>query len=442
MPQFSESGTWKILASAIDRAGNFQVSLLPEEIQVVSNPQDLSPPQLTGLNFTPVYIDTSSSSQQVELNLNMTDDRSGVFSGSEAGGIAGSEEAGTWVNVRSPSGSQNLWKYLGPVAGSPLNGTWRANFTFNQFSEAGTWQIAQIIARDRTKNDLSVETSALKAMGFPTELVVVKPSLVVDGTISDPVVGGVVQDEVFGAKAQVIIPGNVLVRPTTVAIDVFQDPLNIPTPAGFESNPSTRFVNIVLTPTPVYPLPDPGLTVVLPLVNPPMVPGTRLDLFRVESSTGTLTPALDSSGQPVVGQVDGSGLTATFAGIARLSTIVGLIPLSLSVEIDIKPGSDTNSINLGSRGTVPVAILSRTDFDPAMVDPKTVILAGAPTVLKKDGKPMASFEDVNRDGLLDLVVHVSTQDLKLGKTDTEATLDGLTYGGIRIKGKDSVKIVP
>ena len=55
---------------------------------------------------------------------------------------------------------------------------------------------------------------------------------------------------------------------------------------------------------------------------------------------------------------------------------------------------------------------------------------------------MASLEDVNQDGLPDLVVHVSTQDLKLGKTDTEAALDGLTYGGIHIKGKDSVKIVP
>jgi len=92
---------------------------------------------------------------------------------------------------------------------------------------------------------------------------------------------------------------------------------------------------------------------------------------------------------------------------------------------------------------VSVAIISTADFNAATVDPLTVTLAGASVELKKNGKPMASSdEDVNDDGLLDLVVHVSTEELQLSSTDTEATLRGETYGGECIEGSDSVCIVP
>jgi len=114
----------------------------------------------------------------------------------------------------------------------------------------------------------------------------------------------------------------------------------------------------------------------------------------------------------------------------------------LAVTIDIKPGSFPNSINLGSGGTVPVAILSTPTFDAGTVDPVSVTLAGALVKLKGKGTPMASLQDVNNDGLLDLVVHVSTEALVLSETDTAAVLDGLTFDGKAITGTDSVRIVP
>ncbi|NIM51045.1 MAG: hypothetical protein GTO22_17650, partial [Gemmatimonadales bacterium] len=83
------------------------------------------------------------------------------------------------------------------------------------------------------------------------------------------------------------------------------------------------------------------------------------------------------------------------------------------VDIDIKPGSDPNSINLGSNGSVPVAIFSTADFDATTVDPSTVILADAAVKVRGKGTPMAAAEDVNGDGLLDLVVHVETSGLAL-----------------------------
>jgi hypothetical protein len=55
---------------------------------------------------------------------------------------------------------------------------------------------------------------------------------------------------------------------------------------------------------------------------------------------------------------------------------------------------------------------------------------------------MSSSEDVNGDDLLDLVVHVETETLELSETDTEAVLEGETYDGTRIRGVDTVRVVP
>jgi hypothetical protein len=55
---------------------------------------------------------------------------------------------------------------------------------------------------------------------------------------------------------------------------------------------------------------------------------------------------------------------------------------------------------------------------------------------------MSSAQDVNGDGLLDLVVHVRTEALELTGTDTEAILQGQTFGGTPITGTDFVRIVP
>jgi len=113
----------------------------------------------------------------------------------------------------------------------------------------------------------------------------------------------------------------------------------------------------------------------------------------------------------------------------------------VNVSIDIKPGNYPNTINLGSNGNVPVAIFSTDEFDATSVDPLSVSLAGAEVRFKGKGNPMASFEDVNYDGLLDMIVHVDTRALDISPDDTEGILEGKTYSGMTIRGVDTVRIL-
>jgi hypothetical protein len=133
-----------------------------------------------------------------------------------------------------------------------------------------------------------------------------------------------------------------------------------------------------------------------------------------------------------------------FAAVILLSLLVIGLQLAFATEptpvtIDIKPGSYPNSINLGSHGLVPVAILSRTD-----VDPDTVNFAGAGVAVRGNGKKeLAHVEDVNGDGVLDLVLQIETQNLDPGAFQNgTAYLTGRTYDDVDIEGSDEITIVP
>ncbi|MGB2863336.1 MAG: hypothetical protein WBC05_08430 [Sedimentisphaerales bacterium] len=103
--------------------------------------------------------------------------------------------------------------------------------------------------------------------------------------------------------------------------------------------------------------------------------------------------------------------------------------------IDIKPGSDQNSINLKSKGVVPVAVLTTDDFNAATIDPATALFAGAEPVRWK-------LEDVDDDGDDDLMFHFKTQELDLDQDSTEATLKAELLTEVMVSGTDEVRIVP
>ncbi|HXE75181.1 MAG TPA: kelch repeat-containing protein [Candidatus Xenobia bacterium] len=127
----------------------------------------------------------------------------------------------------------------------------------------------------------------------------------------------------------------------------------------------------------------------------------------------------------------------------RVATNEAFNPVK-TVGIDIKPASDPNSINLGSAGTIPVAILSSGDFNaPAEVDPDSLRLAGAAVnLIGKSGRFQCGSQDVNGDGLPDLVCHFDTAEFFIELGESTAVLEGQTLSGRPIRGEDSVRIVP
>jgi len=135
-----------------------------------------------------------------------------------------------------------------------------------------------------------------------------------------------------------------------------------------------------------------------------------------------------------------SGYGATHSVVFEDITVNGHLgepPMAPCFErlIDIKPGSYPNSINLGSKGMVPVAVLTTDDFDASTVDPATVRFGGAAPV-------RWTMEDVDGDGDMDLLFHFKTQELvDLGEESTEAFLTGYTHDGEFIWGTDTVNIV-
>jgi hypothetical protein len=123
---------------------------------------------------------------------------------------------------------------------------------------------------------------------------------------------------------------------------------------------------------------------------------------------------------------------------AMVFIAAGVVSAQEIVDIDIKPWSDPNSINLKSRGVIPVAILTTDDFDATTVDPLSVEF-GPNSAVEADG--MGHIEDVDGDGDLDLVLHFNNQETGIACGDIEAVLTGETFDGQEIEGFDSVNIV-
>ena len=127
-------------------------------------------------------------------------------------------------------------------------------------------------------------------------------------------------------------------------------------------------------------------------------------------------------------------VTAFVAGMLVTADEVFAPP---NVDIDIKPGSDPNSINTKSMGLVAVAILGSVSFDVTDVDVTTLSFGPGGATPVHNGH----LEDANGDGLTDLVSHYVQKQAGLAVGDTQACITGTLLDGTPISGCDSVNIV-
>ena len=114
----------------------------------------------------------------------------------------------------------------------------------------------------------------------------------------------------------------------------------------------------------------------------------------------------------------------------------------VAVDIDVKPGSEPNCINLNGHGVIPVAVLGSSSFDVANIDQNALSFGGLDVRFRGKKGPLCSFEDVNLDGIHDLVCHFEDDSDSWEAGEDEATLTGVLMDGTQIKGTDAICLVP
>jgi hypothetical protein len=162
--------------------------------------------------------------------------------------------------------------------------------------------------------------------------------------------------------------------------------------------------------------------------------GSDYEIFLYERATATTLQLTDNTYNDTLPQINANG-DIIWQGYDGSDSDIFLALGIIQVEIDIKAGGNPNTINLKSRGMVPVAVLTTQNFDATTVEPYSVAFAGASPVWWR-------WVDVDRDGDLDMLFHFRIQELiELDEESTEATLTGKTFEGTAFEGTDSVSIV-
>jgi len=140
----------------------------------------------------------------------------------------------------------------------------------------------------------------------------------------------------------------------------------------------------------------------------------------------------------------GAPATSSFSNVVYFDDVRLWEPDStLVVGIDITPGGNPNTINLRSRGLLPVCVFSSETFDATRIDPATCALAGAPVAVRtKRFQYLAHPEDIDGDGLTDMMLHFETQQLDPDQLqDDYAVLVGSTLDGQDFLGSDEISLV-
>jgi len=157
-------------------------------------------------------------------------------------------------------------------------------------------------------------------------------------------------------------------------------------------------------------------------------------------------------------------LVSSLVGALTINVEDPTPPPFVSVDIDIKPDSCRNPLNLKSKGVLPVAVLGTQEFDVTTIDPQTILISregieeGIAPIRYSYQDVATPFEgelcgchDLNGDGYLDLTLKFETQELieQLDLNEVAGETISLTIsgnlkekdGGMPIEGQDCVWVL-
>ena len=127
--------------------------------------------------------------------------------------------------------------------------------------------------------------------------------------------------------------------------------------------------------------------------------------------------------------------------IAQSSRLFGGDPSS-SMQIDIKPESEINTITTNAGREIPVAILGSPTLDVVSINPRTIRLEGIDVMLVgKSDKSLCKQVDINGDGHLDLLCDVRTTGFRVNPGTYTLRLKAETYDKTILRGEDQLRII-
>ena len=200
-------------------------------------------------------------------------------------------------------------------------------------------------------------------------------------------------------------------------------------------------------------------------LDPPKVIGISsggggiADLQAIGFATGALAPSggVDCDNDGIVDILEGDplvcGIAPTGEGIA--SAVVAIVKAASAeqvVNVDIRPGSCPNPLNIREKGVLPVALLGSSKLDVTSIDVGSLRLAGVPplhTAIEDVSAPPSNLNTCNTypaDGFADLILMFDAQEIMLrfgilmDGDSVELTLTGKLEDGTPIVGKDTVMI--
>jgi hypothetical protein len=139
--------------------------------------------------------------------------------------------------------------------------------------------------------------------------------------------------------------------------------------------------------------------------------------------------------------VAGNAITVNI-GVSQPGDWIRVLTRGQNVGIDIKPGSYPNCFNINGNGVVPVAILGSASLDVTTINTNSLSFNGLAVRVKGNNQNQCSVQDVNGDGILDLVCQFQDTTANWVQGSSIGVVTGQRNDGMAIRGTDSICVQP
>jgi len=172
-----------------------------------------------------------------------------------------------------------------------------------------------------------------------------------------------------------------------------------------------------------------GTPIFVPVPDMVVVPG---------GSFATRLKLPEDKAEQLQALIDQHGASAVHINISISGGSLTVFSTVRAVPTDIKPGTSPNTMNLRSRGMIPIALLTTPTFDATTIDVDSLRFGAT-------GQEIAAVravqDDVDGDGDIDLLVFFRSQDTGIDCDTLFTYISGTTQSGAPIAGTDSVAVV-